>query len=76
MVRAVDSDTPSLARGIIPKQMANTNDIAPIDSAQNSFDFISAAMVMVKHSLPAAFVSLFLIILLFYKSVTGVFSIC
>lgn len=70
VVRAVDSDTPSLARGIIPKQMANTNDIAPIDSAQNSFDFISAAMVMVKHSLPAAFVSLFLVILLFYKSVT------
>ena len=70
VVRAVDSDTPSLARGIIPKQMANSNDIVPIDSAHNSFDFISAAMVMVKHSLPIAFVSLFLVILLFYKSVT------
>jgi hypothetical protein len=70
VVRAVDSDTPSLARGIIPKQMSNSNDMEPIDSAQNSFDYISAAMVMVKHSLPAAFVSLFLVILLFYKSVT------
>lgn len=70
VVRAVDSDTPSLARGIIPKQMSDSNDMEPIDSAQNSFDYISAAMVMVKHSLPAAFVSLFLVILLFYKSVT------
>ena len=50
--------------------VANKSFNPVFNGASIAVDFISAAMVMVKHSLPAAFVSLFLVILLFYKSVT------
>lgn len=74
IVKAISSDTPSQQRGIIPLQLDNDNQVTSLDSSQSVFDFSSAGLVMVKHALPYAFVSLFIIALLFYKTISEMIS--
>lgn len=74
IVKSITSGTPSQQRGIIPLQLDNNNQVTSLDSSQNIFDFSSAGLVMIKHSLPYAFVSLFIIALLFYKTLSEVIS--
>jgi hypothetical protein len=74
IVKAISSDTPSQQRGIIPLQLDNNNQVTSLDSSQSVFDFSSAGLVMVKHVLPYAFVSLFIIALLFYKTISEMIS--
>ena len=74
IVKAISSDTPSQQRGIIPLQLDNNNQVTSLDSSQSFFDFSSAGLVMVKHALPYAFVSLFIIALLFYKTISEMIS--
>ncbi len=74
IVKSINSDAPSQQRGIIPLQLDNNNQIASLDSSQNIFDFSSAGLVMIKHVLPYAFISLFIIALLFYKTLSEVIS--
>lgn len=74
IVKAITADAPSQQRGIIPLQLDNNNQVTSLDSSQNIFDFSSAGLVMIKNSLPYAFVSLFIIALLFYKTLSEVIS--
>lgn len=74
IVRAVPSDKPTMQRGIIPQNIIADNDFTGKFSNQemttSGFDYLSAALVLIKHSLPYAFISLFVIIILFYRSMS------
>lgn len=74
IVRAVPSDKPTMQRGIIPQNVISDDSFTGKFSNQelttSGFDYLSAALVLIKHSLPYAFVSLFVIIILFYKSMS------
>lgn len=70
VVRAVPGSAATLQRGIIPVKAAEDDDQTLNNSAQGNFDYISAALVVVKKALPFAFVPLFVIVLFFFKSVS------
>lgn len=69
VVKAVAGSEPTMQRGLVPTQSRDEEDSSLVSSAAK-FDFISAGMVMVYSVLPKAFVSLFILVLLFYKAIT------
>lgn len=80
IVKAVPSsgDSTALQKGIIPPSMNVDDDFASKYSAaevsSQGFDYLSAALVLIKHSLPYAFISLVIIVLLFYKTMSECLS--
>ncbi len=68
IVKAVPSDQPTLQRGLVPSLAEDDNNITSMSLAQ--FDFVSSAMVLLKSVLPYAFVSLFILVMLFYKAIS------
>lgn len=70
VVKAIPNDQPTLQRGIIPQNMDDNNQITSINSSGATFDYINAAMVVIKKVVPVAFISLFIVVLLFYKSIS------
>lgn len=78
VVKAVQSDTPAMQRGLIPAVSGVDEDFTSKFSEQavlsSGFDFISSSLILIKHSLPYAFVSLLVVILLFYRTTTECLS--
>lgn len=70
LVRAVPGNQVTLQRGIIPVRATDSDDETLGNQASGNFDFTSASLIIVKKAIPYAFVSLFLIILLFFKTVS------
>lgn len=70
VVKVVPSDGKINQLGIIPKQMNDENELAATGSSGNPNDFISAGMVMTGTALSLAFVSLYVIMSLFIKTMS------
>lgn len=73
VVKAVPSDAPTMQRGLIPQNMPDnsfTGKFSNQELTSTGFDYLSSALVLIKHSLPFAFVSLILVIILFYKTMS------
>ena len=70
VVKVVPSDGKINQLGIIPKQMNDENELAATGSSGNPNDFISAGMVMTGTALSLAFVSLYIIMSLFIKTMS------
>ena len=68
IVKAVPTDQPTLQRGLVPSLAEDDNNITSMSLVQ--FDFVSSAMVLLKSVLPYAFVSLFILVMLFYKAIS------
>lgn len=77
VVKAVPSDAPTMQRGLIPQNMPDnsfTGKFSNQELTSTGFDYLSSALVLIKHSLPFAFVSLIVVIILFYKTMSECIS--
>lgn len=70
VVKVVPSDGKINQLGIIPKQMNDNNELAATGSSGNPNDYISSGMIMAGTAISWAFVSLFIIISLFVKTIS------
>ncbi len=70
IVKSVNNNTPTPQKGLVPLLMSNKNIIDSFDSSQSIFDYSSSGLVLVKAIFPYAFVMLFMIVLLFYKTIS------
>lgn len=74
VVRAVqnESSTTAMQKGIIPPNLNIDDDFTSkysgAEASHQGFDYLSAALVLIKHTLPFAFVSLLIVVMLFYKT--------
>ena len=69
IVRAVPGNQVTLQRGIIPVKATDDDSETLDNQTGGNFDYVAANLVMIKKALPYAFVSLFVIVLLFFKAV-------
>lgn len=74
VVKAVNSNAPTQQKGLIPLLVNSQSQVSDIDTPQAAFDYASAGFVFVKNVLPYAFVSLFIIVLLFFKTISETIS--
>ena len=68
VVKMVPTGESSSQMGIIPQQMTDDNQVGSVDSSHGVNDYISSGISLISLTLPAAFISLCLIIGLFFKS--------
>lgn len=75
IIRSVDSNTPSMDRGIVPRQSAiSTNSQLTVAEDNQEFDYTSTIFALIKHFLPYGFVLIGVIVLLFYKTISDTIS--